>query len=361
MKNKLFDLSLFLKRNNLKKESVFVNKLLKIAVPIEDILRLPSSQPKASDEEEGEDDWVEPEWESLEESEKDDIRVPYHSKEDWYGSLKMLGTSVILIPFDDEELTEMDLYGLGSVFGDFDTYKYEDFLKENNYIQNIGSEGGDVDILIRMFPALGAKINSTLKEKNLDKEDVVFMLINERTPTPRGFEKSPRYLSHDIGHMEEAQEDYFDYLIYPYLKEMLKYYIHQPSGKKLIEVVLDKSGRYISDEDEEEDINAEIEEIESEYLDEYLGEFFDIFSGEFDEKYDLFTHSMRGADLVELPDEIDSYNRDEGFTTFQKVDPQNKLQEIKKEFEKSFNNYIRSKDSGPLSGLKGKVVLYDLD
>ena len=296
-----------------------------------------------------EDDYGDEIWEESEPTAKDDIRVRYHyNTEEWYDALSFLGTSVILIPFDEDDLTEFDVDALGRVFGYY-TSDYED-LKENVGSMQMGSDRqGDIDILKMVFPSLGASITKMLKEKNLEEENVTYLLYNEKNPVQRGAfrpEKSPRYLGHDIGHIEiDYGEDYeFKSMVHNYLSEASKFYFKEDEDGNLQETLYD----YIIEQGYDD------EYIEDESWYEIIGQFFDTYSVESDELYDIFGDLLAGNHDIDPPDTIYYKNR-----TFIKAENDKELMAMSDPFIAELTAYVKG-DSAPLSHDKGSVILYDI-
>jgi hypothetical protein len=331
----------------------------KIAVPIEDIYRLPSTKPKMTEEPDewgefqiDEDTYGDEIWEEVEPGAKDDIRVPGHETGEWYDTLSFLGTSVVLIPFDRDELTEKDVDALGRVFGHY-TSDYDDLRENvNSFSTEAYSKEGDLDTLKIVFPGLWKSIEAMIKQKGLDESNITYFLFNEKTPPPRGFfqaEVSPRYMGHDIGHIEEDSGESIDFkhIIISFLSEASKYYFldedDDEPGESLYDFLLGKG--YEDDE-----------YIDDEYLMKLIPEFFDTFSAEGDELYDVFGDLMKGEHEVDFPDSIGYY--DQGYKSFIKTEDDAGLLAMKEPFMKEMEQYAKG-DSGPLSSMKGSVILYD--
>jgi hypothetical protein len=359
MKKHLKALRKWFKSQGMKKEFFMLNQIIRTAVPIEDIYRLPSTKPKMEpdpdypeDQRIAEDDYGDEIWEEIEPTSKDDVRVPGYTTDEWYDTLSFLGTSVVLIPFDQDDLTEQDVDALGRVFGHY-TSDYDDLRENaNSFSSDVYNSEGNLDVLKVVFPGLWKAISAMIKEKGLDEDNITYLLYNEKTPPPRGLfqaEVSPRYFGHDIGHIEEDFGENYDFkwIITSYLTEAAKHYYLEDDegemGQSLHDYLLGQS--------------YDDEHIEDEYILKLVPDFFSTFSAGGDELYDVFGDLMKGEHEVEIPDTIYYYNSGDN-NNFVKAEDDSALLALEEGLLSSMEEYAKG-DSGPLSGSKGSVMLYD--
>ncbi len=272
----------------------------------------------------------------------------------WYDAIKEIGDSVILIPFDKEDLDKngFALQGLARVFGGFHPMNYKEFHEKANMLYGSHKQG-DLDILKSKFPALWADISAVLSEKGLSESDVVFMLYNqENSPVERlaGFTRDPFYFGHDMGHNVFDSEDgdwEFKGILHEFISGMYRLYMSE-----------------VDEESGEESVSAytEIEDEEEDKMMEAIGNFFHNPSGPQDSYGDVFGAAASGKLDVEIPDGI--WNLEGSYS----LPPENKAkaEELKSGVIQKIKAYMNSnhqygtRGSGPLSYFAGSVVLNDI-
>ena len=156
----------------------------------------------------------------------------------WYDSIKALGDSIILIPFDQSEVDKNleILSGMAAIFGmGFGGIKnYNELYSKVNLLSGYFSKKGSLDALKEVFPSLWLDIQDILAKKDLKEEDVVYMFYNqENSPDRPGFTKDPFYFAHDLGHLDFDTED-ADYFF----------------KAELSKLILEVSKLYVSDSEE---------------------------------------------------------------------------------------------------------------
>lgn len=336
-----------LDHRGLTREADYLDSLRKKAVPIEGIFELPSTTHRYEDEDGEELD--EEEWESGEVV--SNPVVSGYKPDDWYGALSSLGASVILIPFETNALDYSEIHALSGIFGTHaDTY--EDLKEEvSSFSSEAASKVGDRDVLKVTFPSLWAEISKLLAKKGLSEDKVVYLLFNEDHPPPRGLfapEKSPHYLSHDIGHIE------VDFGENPYLAESVYDFLHDLS-------------RFYKTEDEENKYILK-DQLVDEYDDEYpdrekiqklISSVFSTFSGSpEDDVFDVISNAMAGNLNPEIPDEIEY----EGDTYIFLEENKKEAEKLLKEFVDNYMQMMSDTDyeESPLRDWMGSVMLYDI-
>lgn len=326
MNNKLLILSKLLKKRGHNLCAAKVENLSKTAVPLEGIFRLPKEE---------------------EELKIDDIRI--HKTEEWYGALQALGTNVILIPFNQDDLRPEDIRRLSNVFG-FEVSDYENFFILASNINN--RETGNLKILKENFPSLGAKIDSFLAEKEMDENDVVFFLYNE-ADSEINFEKSPRYIGHDFGHMDieigfnRIKQYKFKQILLDHLSDLCRLYIGEKEGEPtLYNAIVSQYGGQPNGMS-----------IEDEQWEQIIGQIFSTYSALDDLVFDVFSYALAGTLKAEAPEVIHYYTReiDGRFILNDSAAARRILDSLINELDR----YTRG-ENGPLSAAKGKVILYDV-
>jgi len=268
----------------------------------------------------------------------------------WYDAIKEVGDSVILIPFDRQDLDNNDdaLMGLGSVFG-FHPRNYKEFHEKANMLYG-NYKQGDVDTLKSVFPSLWADISAVLSEKGLAESDVVFMLYNqENSPVERlaGFTRDPFFFGHDLGHNvfdSEGGDWEFKGILHEFISGMYELYMSEEEGEESVSAYTEIEG------EEEEKMMAAIEN------------FFHNPSGPEDSYGDVFAAAASGNLDVDVPDGI--WNLEGSYS----LPPENraKAEALKDGVIQKIKSYMNSnhqhgtKGSGPLSYFAGSVVLNDV-
>lgn len=288
-------------------------------------------------------------------------RLPLEEQEEaeldeWYGSLQSLGDSIILIPFDKDEIEKETnvLMGLGAIFGIPGLKDYNEvYRKKSLIIGHARNKTGNLEILKRVFPSLWADIQEILNSKNLGEEDVVYMFYNQdHSPDPslKFLTKDPFYLSHDLGHaiFDETGgrgDTAFKDILNDFLIKALKLYRDEKTDKTAFDQIkksLDDNG----------------------IMGLYLAEFFSSRSGSEDIYADIFSdvagNRLNMASLT-IPDFIYAsgllYNLD---------DRESELTALLESTIAKLREYVNPNVGygtfapGPLSDLAGSVVLQDL-
>jgi len=283
-------------------------------------------------------------------------RLPIEEQEEaelqkWYGALKELGDSVILIPFDKDDLDNNDeaLMGLGSVFG-FQPKNYKDFFEKANMLYGRHKQG-EVATLKAIFPALWADIQDILNDKGLSEDQVVFMLYNQDTsPRLPGFTKDPFYFGHDMGHntFDSEDGDYdFKGILNGFVMNMYELYMSE-----------------VDEDSDEESVPAtrEVEDEDESKIMEALSNFFNNMSGPEDSYGDVFQAVASGNLSVHIPEGI--YGQD-GYYVLPEENKA-KAEELKNKviedlkYHLNSNHQYATRGSGPLSYFAGSVVLNDV-
>lgn len=357
MIKKLHYLKNYLEKSGYGKEAKSIQQLIKSAAPIIDIVSLPTEEEIEYDEE-GEIKSIRPGGPIA----KDTIQKGRYKSEEWYGALEALGPNVILIPFNEKELdySPSALWGLGYIFGASSVKDYADLKqKANSFSIESPNKLGDLENLKEAFPGLWQAISSKLAELKLPEHEVVYVIYNEDDRRPRGssftFEKSPKYLSHDIGHIEgDFGEDYtFKGIILNFIEGALDCYVAEvesddseepkEEGKITLKEVLS-----------EESHDAFIEDDTKEM---FIRDFFDgLFSAPTDQLYDIFSNALAGDPQYDRPRYVWHNNQD-----FE-LDPNKagNLASLEDKMLKEIMDYVKSEKKGPLSYNKGSVILYDI-
>ena len=271
--------------------------------------------------------------------------------EEWYKSIRNLGDSVILIPFDKEDLDRNyeALLALGSVFG-ASPDNYKDFFEKVNMLTG-RFKTGSVETFKFLFPALWSDIEEVLSKKDLNENDVVFMLYNQ-TNSPRlpNFTKDPSFFGHDIGHNVFDSEDSdweFKGILNNFISNMYDLYLSEP------------------DEDSGEEATSAVNELgdqEEDTMMYQLGNFFDNPSGPGDSYADVFSSVARGELAVDLPNAITHFDTQYYLPTENRAKAKALVAKVIEDLKKYLNsNYQNSpRGEGPLSYFRGHVVLNDV-
>ena len=273
---------------------------------------------------------------------------------EWYKAISAIGDSVILIPFDREDLEKNDeaIMGLGLVFG-FHPRDYEELHKKVNMLSGSYREG-NVDTFKSVFPALWADIQDILNDKKLSEDNVVFMLYDQQnSPVKRleGFTKDPFYFGHDMGHNIFDSEDSdweFKGIVNTFISNMYRLYMTEEDEESGVE----PTSAYKEIEDTLDDDSVMMAQI---------GNFFGNYSGKEDSYGDVFQSAASGNLAVEVPDYL---SLDEWYVLPEK----NKVEaeSLKNGVIESLKTYMNSnqkygtKGSGPLAYFAGSVILNDI-
>lgn len=207
MINHLIKLSLFLKKNNLKKEANYIKKIAQEDEELIDII--------SPDEELSGDSFTRnrilPD-QNLRKY-KDKLGLDsgkYHER--WYGAVKELDDKIILIPYKLSNLSNNDLAKMYSIFGD-DKYlknNFDDNFSHQNLLSIALWKKGSLQKLKEVFPSLWSEILSTLNKEGLEEDQVVYMLYNQDISNEISLDaltKDEFYFAHDMGHLSEIDDD----------------------------------------------------------------------------------------------------------------------------------------------------------
>jgi hypothetical protein len=362
-----------LKKKGFQKEYL----MLKKAVPLIDISPLPLD----------------------EDDDKKDILFMKENPSQWYKSLSELGNDVILIPFDGKKLNKDVFQKLMYIWGDKIDERsdytdkevlrqdYADFSR-NKSIVGLGSKQkvGSLERLKEVFPDLWNNISKKLTEMKKEPRDVVYIIYNEDKAGKHNLmefieppEKSPRYLGHDLYHLEEDiyNDQKVDEIIYDFIAHALNLYID--------ESYLNKESKYIYEDyyDENGDIIEEIFEKNKKYNSLYYIKFIENFKAKvppeekrkmivssiyyfFDSLFseledyqgDILSFALSGEirSLYKRPDSISTYL---GTFIFDST-KESEMAKIEEKFFSDLMTYIKDIYRGPLSQTKGGVLFYDL-
>lgn len=270
---------------------------------------------------------------------------------EWYKAISNLGDSVILIPFDKEDLERNDeaLMALGHVFG-VDASNYKDLFEKVNMISGRNTRGS-VETFKALFPALWSDIEEIIAQKKLNEDNVIFMLYNQaNSPIRSLFTKDPSFFGHDMGHNVFDSED-GDWEF----KGILNNFIFKIYALYLSE----------TDEDAGEERTSAVEELGDEddsTMMAQLPNFFSNTSGPEDSYGDVFGAVASGTLVVDIPETITN------FDTWYHLPPENRgpAEALVAEVTESLKKYLNSnyqygtRGSGPLSYFEGHVVLNDV-
>lgn len=126
--------------------------------------------------------------------------------QNWFDAVQFLSDKIILIPFNSSEVEYDDtiLAGLSAIFGESST-TYEDLKRKASIFgaMSFNSPSGDIDTLKDIFPELWQDIEAILNSKNLDEDEVVYILYNQENTNKNDFInliKDSHYFAHDLGH-----------------------------------------------------------------------------------------------------------------------------------------------------------------
>jgi len=278
---------------------------------------------------------------------------------EWYGSLKELGDSIILIPFDRSQISKnkKTLLGLAAIFEVGASLSYKKLYSKINLFSGSENRKGDLQILKEIFPSLWMEISDILKSKKLDEKNVIYMFYNQENSPERGlFTRNPFYLAHDLGHSIFDSLDgkkRFIRILDNFLMKVLDLYISDDP--------------YISDEDNKTLLEA-IEEskvIDTFTSEIYLAKFFPAVSDVDDIYGDIFAYATSGkleSQKINIPYSINL----EGTEYKINSDSRDKISNLIKECINNIKNYINPNVDqgtfapGPLAHLTGFVVFQDL-
>jgi len=350
MTYEIYKLAAFLSKKGFEKEYL----LLKKAVPLIDSVSLPSYEG--------------------DEPQRDVFKIPYYPKEDWYNALSAMGSNAILIPFSANNIDEDILQRLFYIWSERgDNYMT---LKDNvSFMGDLFSDrkSGDLDNLKEAFPDLWNKISQKLNEMNLDESEVTYILYNEDNSPPRSFfipEKSPRYLAHDIGHLEiDFSESYgFESMLRDFLEEAAKFYIEENFMESISEDDSEQlsipfpNQNNIEELKEQNSLYSELkgsdEYMPNEHTEEIIADFFEVYSSGTDHIADVFSIALSGnlRNEYSRPDMIFYKTKNYVFDNSK----ENEMNQLEQTMINNIMKYVENNDTGPLAHNKGSVLLYDL-
>jgi hypothetical protein len=290
--------------------------------------------------------------------------------EKWYDSVQYLGTSIILIPFDQKNLSIGTLKKLLNVFNidssdliSSDKIKeftaYTIFANTSRLFQRLNKAEdknilGDLNVFKNEFPSLWNAISSTLNSKKLNESEVVYMLHSSLSGYDPDSLRNAFYFAHDIGHIEEEmpliKDNKIFETIFKYIKDIARNYIYSkdPTGQtNLTDVVMNYNkfnhgefgGNYYNDR----------------YFEYLLRMFFDIISEGGDEISDVYANALAGDMKYNRPKRI--YYQDKEFIP---NEDDSELSALESNMISEVMNKISDKKNGPLSRYKGHVVLFEI-
>lgn len=351
--------------------------LKKIAVPIEGIVELHKNEPLgyefSEEDEEGNiisrppdrikrknrvlRDERDREWKK---HQMERSRLPIEEEEEaelgeWYGSLKELGDSIILIPFDKSEIDKNYevLFGLAAIFGISQPKNYKELYNKVNFLSGMPyNREGNLEILKQVFPSLWLEISGILSAKKLNESDAIYMFYNQETsPDRSGFTKNPFYLAHDLGHsaFDSIDSDDWEFkgILKQFLFAVLNLYLSE-IGDSLLEAIGEES---LDQDDSITGIN--------------LGEFFGVTSNTDDIYGDIFADATSGRltfNEKDIPNSI--YFDSEIFKL--PADQRSKAANLLQECINKIKTYINPNVNygtfapGPFGHLAGSVILQDV-
>lgn len=327
--NQLLHLKLFLKSKGLYKEAFAIDSLLKSAQSLDAVVGLHDER-----------DLVQRD--SRERQKYGDEESLRSDQDAWQKSIKMLGDSIVLIPFDYKELSSDDLRGIAEVFGVTikDDLSWKSLSSEAQLLtakNGIGSgNNGNVEIFKIKFPKVWNRISAKLSENNLAEGDVIFMLYNQdyMPGDLEGFEKTPFYFAHDIGH------SIFD-----------DFNIGDRSGYKFMDLIgnfINNFCKFYSNEFDESLCN--FVDKDSNY---FLQQIFNSRSGGDDSFMDIFAEVAAGTFEINIPDTIEYDDYDFLFDESKSSEAEEMISELK-------NNLNLLMKKGFLSKYKGKIVIQEI-
>lgn len=360
MFKRLINLKSALLSFGLKAEATEIDKLIKLAVPIEGIVSPGETSRRYSETEEDEDEWEEPEFEDEEPTIEPDS-ISGYPKDTWYGSLSALGNSVILIPMSLSSLEDDDIWALSIIFGlGYESDSASLLEKINAFSYEAQNKLGDRHALKEHYPNLWSAISKILADKRLREEEVIYLIFDEdESPNPNVF-LDPKFFAHDIGHIDAdfglQGEGYeradLPYSIWNFSFEASRLYKDE-DGYSLATA--------LSDEEDEEYYNSDdIKEMTHHFFPQ------NVFSGDpEDEVNDVISAALAGELMAEIPAKI-TFKGEEYYLEESRKDD---LLKLISNFEEEFMQMIQTKGSsedkwaykGPLGEARGHVIVYSVN
>jgi len=315
----------------------------------------------------------------------------YFELSQWYHYLRMIGDSIILIPFDasDIEGNIGILYGLCDIFGvnkeeldnkdlssgfPKEAKKYQKLVRKVCLSNKSGRHIGNLEILKTRFPALWADISDLLTQNNMDQSDAVYMLYNQQTnPLINNvFTKDPFYLAHDLGHAISDVPDieseafynketftYFYRLIFNFMENILSLYtIDIDSDNEDIKELSEMNVYDLLWNDQFRDRDRR------DTCSPYIRNFFFTVSNTGDQFQDIFAETAAGELIINIPENIRVYYNGKQLIAY--LSDMGKAEQIKNNTISDMKNFINPGyeegiyEEGPLKKYRGKVVLLDI-
>jgi hypothetical protein len=268
----------------------------------------------------------------------------FKDKSEWLGQLELIGQNIVLMPFDEDSMSDKEKEKMMGIWGgesdSFESFKSRRGVLGSSDLFNKSGRTADIEKFESSFPDAWTRVAGILKEKDLSKDEIVLILYSKAAP-PEYFDKTPFYLSHDLGHWSY---DFSDFDKEDNLEKRLWFKNTVGSFVKAISSLYkDEHG-----------------ESSSQPVESYFPLFFDgIETGDWGDMYsDLFALSTSSGGLkayYKYPDSIVVKDRK---YRIDPVDTRTSI-EIAEDFFEHIQSWVSDKDDGPLSDLAGKVILYD--
>lgn len=287
----------------------------------------------------------------------------------WYESVKKLGDRIIIIPFDKTYLNKNKevLRDIAKIFGmefsERDFFRYETISRNVNLLSGIKEQKriGDLSKLKELFPDVWSKISNILKSKNLKEEDVVYV-IYEQEGVPNS--RNPHFFAHDYGHIaidstsspeDEDEANGLKGILKDFILQVSELYFSEPSEDgKSYTIGKDYLTNSLKDDN---------------YAATYLEQFFKVTSNNKDIFADIFAYAASGiltldGEIAKVPNTI--YEEKADIDYFLEPGKEGEASKLLLDCIERINDYMNPKwkeggfAPGPLSHLRGKVVLQDV-
>lgn len=272
----------------------------------------------------------------------------FEGKSQWFDQLKLIGTNIVLLPFNGSDLTSADKKDIMSIWGRDSSLPYETFRENTGllgYMEfNKSGRAAPIERFKSAFPGVWSKIKNTLSESGLSEDEIALILYNKDEGYPDFFDKNPFFLAHDLGHWSY---DFSHHDAGDNSKKRLwfKHKVDLFIGS-IIELYKNKNGLSFSDSG----VRA--------WPEDWIPYFFDgLMSADKTDLYsDLFALATSKDGLkhyFKVPKDI--IINDQKFS-LSESDHAN----ISLDFFEKIQEWIANKKDGPLHDLAGKVILYDM-
>lgn len=330
---KLLDLNKIIVSLGAYKEANYIYNLIKKSTPLLDIVKL------------------------YDEKEESDFSL-FENQEAWSGSIKRIGPNVVVIPFDENKLSDKDKKRIMKTW-EFVGDNFQDFKNRTSLVSppsefqmEKSNKLTPISKLQAYLPDLWKKIKASLG--NLDAEEAVYILYNVKSIMPElaamQFAKTPRYLAHDLGHWtydlsrkDKSSPDWTD-------QDQKNFDSRTFFKKKVNEFMKNISKFYV-------DTNGASPKLD----DRNLGLFFkNIISPEDDRYSDLFANAISEEGIQDTyinPEKIVFKNKEYRLITDNLLSEKESLE---KKFFKEITRYVSDPKDGPLSDAYGQVIFYDV-